>query len=95
MFRFEIQDVDYLSGAEVWLLSGKVLSGELKNGTVLFVENKNQKLKIDTVAFIDPPKFTDNSKITLTTKDQLPNSVDLVGKILSSAKVKKEELSTV
>lgn len=71
MFEFEVKQVDYLSAANIWCLTGKLLSGEIYNNSTAFFDTElgAKSINIETVAFVDLTKPTDSNLLTLTVKD--------------------------
>ena len=94
MFQFEIEKVDFLPTANLWCLTGRLLTGEIYNDSMAFIETDSgiDKIKIETVAFIDPPKFESQKRLTLTVKNADKTLQNCVGKIIAS---KPRRLATV
>ena len=86
MFKFEIEKVDFLSAAKIWCLTGKLLSGEIRNNTTAFVETERglKKVRIETVAFIDSMKPKNMRRLTLTVSGDEKILPKLAGKLLAS-----------
>lgn len=85
MFEFEVEQVDYLSAASVWCITGKLLSGEIRNNSMAFFETESgvKRINIETVAFVDSIKPTNSNLLTLTVKDS-KNLFNLKNTILRS-----------
>lgn len=85
MFEFEVEQVDYLSAANIWCLTGKLLSGEIRNNSTAFFDTEfgSKKINIETVAFVDSIKPTNSNLLTLTVKES-KNLFNLKNTILRS-----------
>ena len=86
MFQFEIERVDFLPVAKIWCLTGKLICGEIHNNSDAFIETDSgvSRIKIETVAFVDPPNINGQKRLTLTIKESDKISPDLVGKVIAS-----------
>ena len=86
MFQFEIERVDFLPVAKIWCLTGKLICGEIHNYSDAFIETDSgmSRIKIETVAFVDPPSINGQRRLTLTVKGSDKLSPDLVGKVIAS-----------
>ncbi|MGI8639389.1 MAG: hypothetical protein ACR2MG_05485 [Pyrinomonadaceae bacterium] len=97
MFQFEIEKVDFLPAAKIWCLTGKLICGEIHNNSIAFLETDSgtNKIRIGTVAFIDPPNLNGQKRLTLTIKSDGKTLKDFVGKIIASKSSKLRSLVTV
>ena len=86
MFQFEIERVDFLPVAKIWCLTGKLICGEIHNYSDAFIETDSgmSRIKIETVAFVDPPSINGQKRLTLTVKESDKISPDFVGKVIAS-----------
>ncbi|MCY7374947.1 MAG: hypothetical protein LH472_03110 [Pyrinomonadaceae bacterium] len=94
MFQFEIERVDFLPAANIWCLTGKLLSGEIYHHSTALIETETgtHKIKIETVAFIDSLKFDGNKRLTLTVQNGDKVLEKFIGKVITS---KPRRLATV
>lgn len=86
MFQFKIERVEFLPVAKIWCLTGKIICGEIQNNSDAFIETNSglNRIKIETIAFVDPPSINGQKRMTLTARENDKISNDLVGKVLTS-----------
>jgi hypothetical protein len=87
VFEFETEKIDFLSAAKIWCVTGKLLSGEIRNNTEAFVETETgvKRIKIETVAFVDSMKPKNFRRLTLTVSGDEKILPKLTGKLIASA----------
>lgn len=86
MFEFKVERVDYLPAANILCLTGKLLSGEIRNDSTAFFETEfgAKNINIETVAFVDSVNPLDSNVLTLTVKGNENLLGDLENTILRS-----------
>ena len=96
MFQFEIEKVDFLTVAQIWCLTGKLICGEIHNNSIAFLETDSgtNKIRIETVAFVDPPNLNGQKRLTLTIQSDGKTLKDFVGKVIASKPSKSRSLVT-
>ena len=94
MFQFEIERVDFLTVAKIWCLTGKLICGEIHNNSIAFIETDSgtNKIRVETVAFVDPPNLNGQKRLTLTMKSNGKILKDFVGKVITSKPSKSRSL---
>ncbi len=73
-FNFHVEHAAHLPMADVWIVDGKLLSGDIHAATtVAKTDSGPVAIKVKNVAMIDPP--TDSSRMTLVI-DKPPCSIE-------------------
>lgn len=96
MFQFEIERVDFLTVAKICCLTGRLICGEIHNNSIAFLETDSgtSKIRVETVAFVDPPNLNGQKRLTLMIKNDGKILKDFAGKIIASKPSKSHSLVT-